>query len=178
MKRNHSRHPCAVRSKPKFRLLWSYMYAIFVQTYWSLRLRYWLWNERRVLAKLHNVAVVGGHVSLLRKKDTAHYLPAEESPLIAEINEELRLQSLLSADAGSFSNAATGKACPEMQERLKETTRKALAERETRLIAQYDALFLASVRIQFTGRASTTESLLSFPGGSTRDSSAVNEPRT
>ena len=178
MKRNHSRHPRSVGSKPECRLLWSYMHAIFLQIYWSLRLCYWLWNDRRILAKLRRVGVVAGHVSLLHRRETEHYPRAEESPLIADVDQELRFWRLLSADAGSFIDAATGEPYPEGKERLKEAARKALAERETRLIAEYDALFLASVRIQFTNRAPTTESLLSFPRGSTRDSSAVNEPRT
>ena len=178
MKRNHSRHPRAMRSKPESRLLWRYMHAIFVQTYWSLRLRYWLWNERRILAKLHRVRVVASHVSLLHGREPGHGLPSEESPLIAEVDRDLRFQRLLSADAGSFIPAATGEPYSEVQELLREDARKALAERETRLIAEYDALFVASVRIQFPSRASTTESLLSFPKRSTRDSSTVNEPRT
>jgi len=125
------------------------MHAIFVQTYWSLRLRYWLWNERRILAKLHRVGVVASHVSLLHGREPGHGLPAEESPLIAEVDRELRFQLLLSADAGSFIPAATGEPYSEVQELLREDARKALAERETRLIAEYDALFVASVRIQF-----------------------------
>jgi len=153
------------------------MHAIFVQTYWSLRLRYWLWNERRILAKLHGVRVVASHVSLLHREEPGHGLPSEESPLIAEVDRDLRFQRLLSADAGSFIPAATGEPYSE-QELLREDARKTLAERETRLIAEYDALFLASVQIQFPSRASTTESLLSFPKRSTRDSSTVNEPRT
>ena len=178
MKRNHSRHPRAVRSKPEPRLLWRHMHAIFVQTYWSLRLRFWLWNERRILAKLHRVRVVASHVSLLHGREPGHGLPSEESPLIAEVDRDLRFQRLLSADAGSFIPAATGEPYSEVQELLREDARKALKERETQLIAEYDALFVASVRIQFPSRASTTESLLSFPKRSTRDSSIVNEPRT
>ena len=144
------------------------MHAIFVQTYWSLRLRYWLWNERRILAKLDRLRVVSNHVSLLHGGETEHHLPVEESQLIAEVDQELQFRRLLSLGAGSVIHAATGE----------EAVRKALAERETRLIAEYDALFLASVRIQFPSRASTTESLLSFPKGSTRDSWTVDEPRT
>lgn len=178
MKRNHSRHPPAVRSKPESRLLWRYVHATFVQTYWSLRLRYWLWNERRILAKLHRVRAVASHLSLFHKGEPGHSLSAEESPLIAEVDRELRLQRLLPADVGSFIAAAAGQPYSEAQELLREDARKALAERETRLIAEYDALFVASVRIQFPSRVSTTESLLSFPKGSTRDSSTVNEPRT
>ncbi len=178
MKHNHSRRPRAVRPKPESRLLWSYMHAIFVQTYWSLRLRYWLWNERRILAKLDRLRVVSNHVSLLHGGETEHHLPVEESPLIAEVDQELQFRRLLSLGAGSVIHAATGEPHPEVQELLKEAVRKALAERETRLIAEYDALFLASVRIQFPSRASTTESLLSFPKGSTRDSWTVDEPRT
>jgi hypothetical protein len=173
--RNHSRHPRAVRSKPESRFLWRYMHAIFVQTYWSLRLRYWLWKERRILAKLHRVRVMA---SLPQRREPGEGLPPEESPLIAEVERGLRFQSLLSANAGSFIPAATGEPYSEVQELLREDTRKALAERETRLIAEYDALFVASVRIQFPSRASTTDSLPSFRKGSTRDSSTVNEPRT
>ena len=178
MKRNHSRHPRTVRPKPESRLLWSYMHAIFVQTYWSLRLRYWLWNERRILATLYRVRVVASHVSLLHRREPGHGLPSEESPLIAEVDRELRFQRLLSVDAGSLIAAAAGAPYSEMQELLREDARKALAERETRLIAEYDALFVASVRIQFPRRTSATESLLSFPKGSTRASSRVNERRT
>jgi hypothetical protein len=88
-----------------------------------------------MLATLHSVGV--------------HRLPAEGWPSIAEVDEEVRFQSLLSADPRSSIKAAIGEPCPERQELLKEAGRKALAERETRWIAEYDAQFLASMRIQF-----------------------------
>jgi hypothetical protein len=117
-----------------------------------------------MLATLHRVGV--------------HCLPAGGSPLIAEVEEHVRFQSLLSADPRSSIKAAIGEPCPERQELLKETERKALAERETRWIAEYDAQFLSSMRIQFISDAPTAESLRSFPGGSIRDSRAVDKRRT
>lgn len=52
MTQNHSRHPRAMRSKPKLRLLCSYVHAMIAQTYWSLRLRYWLFRLLWVLRLL------------------------------------------------------------------------------------------------------------------------------
>ena len=75
VKHNHSQHPRAMRSKPESRLLWRYMHAIFGQTYCSLRLRYWLWNERRILTKLHRMRAVASRASLLHGSRTGPGLP-------------------------------------------------------------------------------------------------------
>jgi hypothetical protein len=115
---------------------------------------------------------------LLRWRETGHCPPAEGPSLIAEVEEELRFQRLLSVGLGSCIKAADGESYPEEPGVLKESAGKVLAEWEARLIAEYDAHFLASMRIQFTSRAPTTESLLRFPGGSTRNSSAVTGLRT
>jgi hypothetical protein len=180
---DHSRHLPAVRSKPTPQLLFRYVHAMLVQAYWSLRLHQWLWNERRILAKLQRVGVVPSQVSLLHWGETGHCLPGKGVSLIAKVEEELRFKRLLSVGSRSCIKAAAGESCPgesysEEQELLKEAAAKVRAEREARLIAEYDAHFLASMRIQFTSRAPTTESLLRLPGGWTSDSSAVTGPRT
>lgn len=182
MTSGHSQHLPAVRSKPTLQLLFRYVHAILIQAYWSLRLQHRLWNESRILAKLQRVGVVPSQVSLLHRRETGHCLPVEGASLIAEVDEELRFQLLLSAGSGSCIKAATGELYPESSREeqgvLKEAAGKVLAEREARLIAEYDAHFLASMRIQCTSQASTMESLRSFPERSIRDSQAVNKRRT
>lgn len=179
---DHSRHLPAVRSKPTLQLWFRYVHALFVQAYWSLCLRQSLWNESRILAKLQRVGVGPSQVSRLHWGETGDCLPAEGASLIAGVEEELRFQRLLCAGSRSCIKAAADESCPgesypEEQEVLKEAAGKVRAEREARLIAEYDAHFLASMRIQFTSRAPTTESLLRLPGGA-GDSSAVTGPRT
>jgi hypothetical protein len=147
------------------------VHVILLHIYRSTRLHYWLWNERRLLVKLHSVGVAPVQVRLPHGRETEDRLPAEELPLIAEVNKEIGFQRLPFADdSGSFIKAATGEPYPEARELLKEARRKTLVERETQWIAGYDAHFLASMRIQFTSQASPTESLRSFQRGPTRDS--------
>jgi hypothetical protein len=117
-----------------------------------------------MLAKLHSVGV--------------HRLPAEGWPLIAEVEEDVGFQSLLSADPRSSTKRRPVNRISKGQELLEEDARKPVAERETQRIAEYDAYFLASMRIKYTSQASTRESLRSFPGDSFRDCRADNERRT
>jgi hypothetical protein len=105
-----------------------------------------------MLAKLRRVRIVEEHVSLRHRRETERCLPPEESLVIADVDQEMRFRRSPFADVGRLINAAIGKPHPEVQQFLKEDARETLAERETRLIAEYDALFLASVRIQFTSR--------------------------
>jgi hypothetical protein len=132
--------PRPVGSQPEPRLFCRYVHAICVQTYWSLRLHYWLWQEKRALAKFQDVGIVLGADSLPH--------PAEEATLIAEITAELRFQPLLFGDGTRFVKSMIGKACPGEQVLPGRAARKALAEWKTQLIAEYDAHFLASVRIK------------------------------
>lgn len=176
--RNHSQHLCGVQ--PKLRLWCRYVHAILLQIYRSTRLHYWLWNERRLLVKLHSVGVAPVHVSLPHGKETELRIPAEKLPVIAEANEankEIEFQRLLFADSGSFIKAPTGDPFSEAQELLKEVS-KTFIERERQWIAGYDAHFLASMRIQFHQSGINRGIARTFERGPTRDSLAVNERRT
>jgi hypothetical protein len=128
--------PRPVRSESEPRLFCRYLHAICVQAYWSLRLHYWLRQEKRALAKLQSVGIVHGAGSLPG--------PAEEATLINEVAEKLRFQPLLFGDGTGFMKSI-GKSCPSQQVLA---AYKALAGRKTQLIAEYDAHFLASIRIK------------------------------
>jgi len=175
---NPSRHLRAVRSKRKIRIVWRYWQVLVVRAYRSLCLRYWLWNGRKILARLRSVGVAPGHLSSLQRIETEQCPRNEGSPLIAKVDEDVQFQGLLSADSRGFIKTATGERFPLEQELRKDSERNAPAERQRRWIAEYDTYFLASMRIQFTGGVPTTESPLNFLGDSTRDSSAVERPGT
>lgn len=145
MTRNPSRHLRAVRSKRKIRIVWRYWHVLVVRAYRSLRLRYWLRNERKILARLRSVGVAPGHLTSLPRIETEPCPANEGPPLIAKVDEDVRFQGSLSADSQGFIKAATGKRFPVEQELRKDSERNPPAERQTPWIAEYDAYFLASM---------------------------------
>ncbi len=123
-----------------------YVRGIFGRTYWSIRMRYWLWRERRTLTRLESF-------SLLLRADR---LPSREgiavSPsfgrCIPEVAAYFRLQHILIGDGNNGTKPRSGELNQEDQSLGRENVRRVLTEREAELIAEYDAHFLASIRIK------------------------------
>jgi hypothetical protein len=121
-----------------------YMRGIFGRTCWSLRMRYWLWQEKRTLARLKSLLL-----GLLPHQDAAHV--SSFGTCIPEVAGDLRSPPRWFADGNNLIEALWGERSLEDQSVCHENPRRTLTEREARLIAEYDAHFLASTRIKVSG---------------------------
>jgi hypothetical protein len=125
-----------------------YVREIFDRTYWLLRMHYWLWREKQSLAKLQSVGVVLGVDRAVPWQGIPQNPSLGAPTFVTEAAEHLRLQPLLLGDGENFIEAMCGEPRPDDQLITSEIARKELMEREARLIAEYDAQFLASIRIK------------------------------
>jgi hypothetical protein len=137
----------SANTKLNSRFLSRFMPAFPVQIYWSIRMHCWLWKEKHRLARLQKLGVMPG-AGRLASGGAVYFSPAEEAALIADVAKELRLQPLLFGDGKSLIKALSGKECPGANVADRHDAHQTPAGREAQLIAQYDAHFLASVRIK------------------------------
>jgi hypothetical protein len=124
-----------------------YVRETFGRTYWLLRMHYWLWREKQTLARLQSLRVVLGMDRPIPWQGI-QVRSSGEPTFVTEVAEPLGLQPFLLGDGENLIEAMRGEPNPADQRITSETARKALAEREARLIAEYDAQFLASIRIK------------------------------
>jgi hypothetical protein len=124
----------------------AHMREIFGRSWWLLRMHYWLWREKRSLAKLQSLDVARGVDRPVLWQGTQQSSSLGEPTLVTELAEQLRLQPFLLGDGESFIEAMC--AAPRPDDQPTSDARKELMEREARLIADYDAQFLASIRIK------------------------------
>jgi len=124
------------------------MREIFGRTWWWLRMHYWLWREKQMLATLQNLGVALGVDRPVPCQGISQRPSLGEPTVVTELAEQLQLQPFLFGDSDKFIAAVCGEPIPGDRLITSETTRKELMEREARLIADYDAQFLASIRIK------------------------------
>jgi len=122
--------------------------SIFGRTCWALRMHVWLWRENRALARLQSRSVVLIADRLRSRESTPSSLFLGDPTFITEMAKPLQLQSLLFGDGQSFIRAVGGEAPLDEHCFGCETPKSSLEEQEADLIAEYDADFLASIRIR------------------------------
>jgi hypothetical protein len=125
-----------------------YLREIFGRTWWLLRMHYWLRREKQLLAKLQSLDVVRGVNRSIPAIGTRQSPSLGEPKVVTELAERLRWQPFLLGDGENFIEAICREPRLDDQVITSETVRKALVEREAQLIAEYDAQFLASIRIK------------------------------
>jgi hypothetical protein len=123
-----------------------YVREIFGRAWWLLRMRYWLWREKRTLAKC--LGVMPGAERPFLWQGIPQRPSLGEPAFVTELAEQLRLHPFLLGDSETFIEAMGSKTRPEDDLSTSETARNELMERQARLIADYDAPFLASIRIK------------------------------
>ena len=122
--------------------------SILGRTHWSLRMHFWLWRENRALTRLQSRNVVLIADRLRSRQSTPNNLFLGDPTFITEMAKPLQLQSLLFGDGQSFIRGVAGEVPLDKHLLGCETPKRSLEEQEADLIAEYDADFLASIRIK------------------------------
>ena len=76
------------------------MRQIFGRTCWCLRMHYWLWREKQMLAKLQSLGVVLGVDRPVPCQGIPESPSLGEPTVVTELAEQFRLQPFLLGDDG------------------------------------------------------------------------------